>query len=106
MIRSLNPKDFSSEIVKPNSILVDIRTKEEFDSGRIANSINIDYYNPEYLEEFKKLDKASTINIYCASGGRSSSAVKEINKLGFENINELDGGVYSWYLQKLPLVNQ
>ena len=106
MICLLSPNDFSVEIVKQNSILVDIRTKDEFDSGRIATSINIDYYNPEYIKEFEKLDRSKTINLYCASGGRSSSAVKDISKLGFENINELNGGIYAWYMQKLPLVNQ
>ena len=41
-----------------DAFILDVRTPEEFESSRIPNSVNIDFYNPEiFTQEIGKLDK-------------------------------------------------
>lgn len=61
-------------------IIVDVRTKEEYDSGHIKDAINIPY---DEIDENTKLDKSKMIFVYCLSGGRSSKAYDTLVSLGY-----------------------
>ena len=71
-----------------NYIIVDVRTKEEYDSSHVVGSINIPY---DTIDENTDLDKSKTIIVYCRSGKRSSIASETLKKLGY---NVLDLGAF------------
>ncbi len=77
----------------PNAVLIDVRTKDEFDSGHIENAINIDFQDPSFVSEIQKLDKDGQYFVYCRSGNRSAQAVSVMKKQGIKNIFELEGGI-------------
>ena len=79
-----------------NAILVDVRTKDEFNSGYIENSLNIDYLSNDFYENAKMLDKNTPIILYCRSGKRSSMSANKLAKLGFKEIYNLEGGILDW----------
>ena len=65
----LKPLDFQKKINSTQNIVVlDVRTKEEVQSGFIENAINIDYNNDEFKNEIAKLDKNNVYAVYCLSG--------------------------------------
>ena len=76
--------------------IIDIRTPREFSQGYIEGAININYYDKTFLEQIAKLDKNKPIYIYCRSGSRTSSASKKLSKLGFTEVNDLEGGIITW----------
>ena len=77
------------EVLKENNyIIVDVRTKEEYDSSHVVGSINIPY---DTIDENTDLDKSKTIIVYCRSGKRSSIASETLKKLGY---NVLDLGAF------------
>lgn len=78
--------------------IIDIRTEEEFQSGNIDGSINIDFYK-NFESEISKLNKNNAYLIYCQSGHRSSEAIKFFGKLEFEKVYELSGGFSAWSTQ-------
>lgn len=43
-------------------------------------------------------DKAAPLVVYCRSGVMSTEAAKELVKLGYTNVLELDGGFNAWQL--------
>lgn len=43
----------------PNFVIIDIRTREEFDSGHIAGAIMFDYYLPDFKEKLSELYQVS-----------------------------------------------
>ena len=100
----LDAQSFFNEIQDENIQLVDVRTLGEYNSGHIKNAILIDFYNPEFYNEMNDtLDKEKPVYIYCRSGNRSGKAAKELEKLGFSKILDLDGGINSWTRRGLSL---
>ncbi|MCK9345166.1 MAG: rhodanese-like domain-containing protein [Candidatus Pacebacteria bacterium] len=77
----------------PGAVLLDVRTPGEFVAGHIATAINVDYENPNFVEELKKLDPTKTYFIYCRSGNRSSKALVLMKQNNFQMVYDLRGGV-------------
>jgi len=98
LYRSLENKEISykklEEMIKQNvnAILLDVRSKQEFEEGHLEGAINIPLYELE--KQIEKLpDKSCTILIYCASGYRSKQAKEKLESLGYENVYHLKNGL-------------
>ena len=94
-IKNIDPKELNSNLSK-DIIILDVRTNEEFKTGHIDGAINIDFYSKLFNSAVKKIDKGSSLYVYCKSGSRSEGAVKVLKRLGFRNIFNLKGGIQSW----------
>ena len=78
------------EVIASGAVIVDVRTKGEFQAGHLRNSINMPVDNLE--QNLKKLKKDKPIITCCASGARSASAKRILKSNGFEQV--YNGG--SW----------
>jgi phage shock protein E len=76
-------------------ILLDVRTKEEFDTGHIGGSVLIPVDKLEQEASVKLKDKEAPIFVYCRSGNRSVTAANILVKQGYKNVYNL-GGIISW----------
>ena len=88
-------------------LLLDVRTKAEFEGGHIRGTRRIivdKFVRGEYEKELGKIAKDAPIIVYCRSGRRSDIAQSILVKDGFTNIKNLDGGVLAWAKAGLPLV--
>jgi len=79
------------EVISSGAVILDVRTKDEYHSGHIRNSINIPVDN--LLQSIKKLNKNKAIITCCASGARSASARRILLSNGFEEV--YNGGSWS-----------
>ena len=95
-INQVNSDELLDFIDINNAVLVDVRTNDEYNSGYIENSINIDYFSDDFSENVEKLDKNTPIVLYCRSGKRSSKSANKLSKLGFKEIYNLQGGILDW----------
>lgn len=101
---ALSASQFNDSIhLKPDAILLDVRTPGEYSSGFIGNAKNLDYNGNEFKSLIIKMDKDKPYFVYCMSGGRSSAAIKEMQAAGFKNIYELKGGILAWKGENLPV---
>ncbi len=75
-------KSINSIIEKDNYIIVDVRTKEEYEESHIKGAINIPC---DEINENIKLDKSKTIMVYCKSGTRSNIAYNTLISLGYDS---------------------
>lgn len=80
----------------PNVQLVDVRTASEFESGHLANAINISITDGDFESQISKLDKTEPIYVYCKSGARSARACNAMEEMGFVEMYDLKGGITSW----------
>ncbi len=94
----INQVDWTEKLYNDDqAVILDVRTKDEVDEGRIPNSIHIDIHKgQEFLDELSTLDKDKNYYIYCKSGGRSGQACSIMNQLGFKNTYNLIGGFSQW----------
>jgi len=107
MIRELLTKDIQQFIKQnPNSVLIDVRSKEEWENvGKPdGNKINLETYflsikniqgeiNINFVEEFKglKIDREKEILVMCKAGGRSLLVSNLLDKESYNCINISDG---------------
>lgn len=74
----------------PGSVLLDVRTTEEYERGRIPGSVNIPLSDIDTVSEFIT-NKSTPVFVYCLSGARSSAAVNQLKKYGFEYVVNIGG---------------
>ena len=96
LINQVNSDELLDFIDINNAVLVDVRTQDEYSSGYIENSINIDYLSNDFSKNVEKLNKNIPIVLYCRSGKRSSLSANKLSKLGFKEIYNLQGGILEW----------
>ena len=87
-------------------IIVDVRTKKEFQNGYIENAMNIDYHADNFSDLIEKLERNKTYLIYCRSGGRSGSALRIMDKMGFEEVYNMTGGITQWQEEGFPITSE
>lgn len=76
------------------AVLLDVRTKGEYESGHIENSENIP------LQQIEKVlsivtDKSIPLFVYCQSGSRSSRATSALKQMGYRDVTNI-GGISSY----------
>ena len=77
-----NPNNELKEILlTDNYIIVDVRTKEEYNEGHVKDALNIPY---DEINESIELDKTKTVMVYCKSGNRSKIAEDKLINLGYD----------------------
>jgi phage shock protein E len=85
-----------------NFLLLDVRSPEEYERGRIKGSVNIPY---ELVGEKLSLlvpDKKTKIVVYCLSGSRSIVAALKLLGLGYVDVWDLTGGLLTWRAKGYP----
>jgi len=101
----MDVKSFAKFIGNKKTIILDVRTPQEFSWGHIKGSVNINFLSSEFKKEIEKLNRNNFYAIYCNSGSRSHDALEIMKRIGFNEVIELDGGVQSWQLAGKELVN-
>ncbi len=78
-----------------NYIILDVRTKEEYQEKHIPGAVNLpnETIGTEEIPELPAKDQL--ILVYCRSGNRSKQAAKKLAALGYTNIIEF-GGINDW----------
>lgn len=95
--QTISSKDFKAKMGElSNELILDVRTPEEYASGAIPGSVNIDFYSDTFTEKLKLLNKEEPILVYCRSGRRSVQTMEQLNALGFKVVYDLEGGINAW----------
>ena len=97
-MNELLPNDWAElQTQTSGSIILDVRTEEEFESGYIAGAKNLDIRGgADFISSIEELDKTKAYFVYCRSGARSGQACQLMEKMGFEQVYNLEGGVLAW----------
>lgn len=95
---NLEQKEWWSQFLNDeHGIIIDVRTEDEYESGKIPGALNIDIYKGQgFIYRVEELDKSKNFYVYCAAGVRSANACGVMQQLGFENVFNLVGGFSNW----------
>lgn len=81
-------------------VFLDVREPAEVAGGTVAGAVAIPRGVLEWQTE--KLNGASTVIVYCASGGRAALAGATLKSLGFQDVCSV-GGFKDWVEAKGPV---
>ena len=76
-------------------ILLDTRTREEYDQSHIPGALLIPHTEIAQRAEAELPDKNQLILVYCRSGNRSKQASEVLVELGYTHVKEF-GGIHTW----------
>jgi len=97
----LDPKDWNKLIKNKDTHIIDTRKPFEYRVGTFKRSVNPNINNfrdfPKYLN---KLKKNKRVAMFCTGGIRCEKTSVYLNKKGFKNIYQLNGGILN-YLNKI-----
>lgn len=71
------------------TIILDVRTAEEFQEGHVIGAENLDWFQPSFKDEIAKYDRNASYKLYCRSGNRSGQAMQMMQSLGFKDVENL-----------------
>jgi rhodanese-related sulfurtransferase len=82
--------------------LLDVRTPGEYQQMRLADAhlIPID----QVTRRIDEIPKNRPVIIYCAVGSRSAQVFNFLARKGYQEVYNLDGGIYAWAQRGLPVL--
>lgn len=108
-VQHVSIEDFQ-KIEKDEVLIFDIRESGEYSVSHIEGAVlvspQISAY--EFLSQYRHKAKAKTVVFYCSVGQRSSiladKVQEELKLSGSGPIYNLEGGLFKWHNESLPLV--
>ena len=97
--------DWLADKQRPPPVLLDVRTKEEWDVSHIPEARRVDPNAP--IEKANSgISKETPIVTYCAVGYRSGALATKLREAGFTNVRNLEGSIFQWANERRPLVRE
>jgi len=103
-IRKVGVEEFDRLRQDQGSLILDVRTAEEYQAGHLEGAINLDVTEPDFARKISGLDKGKTYLVHCAAGRRSASACSKMAAAGFTSLIDLESGMNGWKSAGKPIV--
>ncbi|MGH7740894.1 MAG: rhodanese-like domain-containing protein [Candidatus Eiseniibacteriota bacterium] len=84
-------------------VLVDVREDREWDASRIPGAVHLSKGIIERDIEERYPDKSEPLLLQCGGGFRSVLVAENLQKMGYQNVVSLDGGIRGWKERGLPV---
>jgi len=101
--QAVGPQD-AVRLLNQGALLIDVRSKAEFDSGHVIDARHIPQEEIAASAETLKKYREKVVIACCESGTRSSAAARVLTAQGFTKVVNLRGGLAAWRADNLPLV--
>ncbi len=83
-------------------VLVDVREESEWAGGHLPGAIHLGKGIIERDIESKVPDTGTKLILYCGGGFRSALSADNLQKMGYTNVESMDGGWKGWTSAGLP----
>jgi rhodanese-related sulfurtransferase len=102
-IKETNVADVKRRMdVREKFVLVDVREESEWAQGHLPGAIHLGKGIIERDVEQRVPDNGAKIILYCGGGFRSALAADNLQKMGYKNVESMDGGWKGWTGAGLP----
>jgi rhodanese-related sulfurtransferase len=103
-IQQVSPETARAEIDAKNAQFIDVRSPEEFDAEHAAKAVNIPLEKVDI--ELSSLDRTKPVYVICQTGRRSQIASETLEKNGFTQVFNIQGGTAAWKKAGLPITTK
>jgi rhodanese-related sulfurtransferase len=83
-------------------VLVDVREDNEWAQGHVPGAVHLGKGIIERDIEARVPDTAAKVILYCGGGFRSALVADNLQKMGYTNVESMDGGWRGWLEAGLP----
>jgi rhodanese-related sulfurtransferase len=103
-VRETNVDEVKSRLDRGDKlVLVDVREDREFDADHLPGAVHLGKGIIERDVEAKYPDLQTELILYCGGGFRSALAADNLQKMGYNNVISMDGGIRGWREKGYPL---
>jgi hydroxyacylglutathione hydrolase len=103
-MNQMSAADLDETLASSRTQILDVRRESEWEAGHIEGAI----WWP--LDNFRvappEIDQSAPIAVHCKSGYRSMIACSLLQRAGFLNVSNLEGGFDAWQKALLPVVSE
>jgi UPF0176 protein len=101
--KHLTAREFNEAMDDPNAVVVDLRNNYESEVGHFENAICPDVYTFRdelpVVADMLKGNENKKLLLYCTGGIRCEKASAYFKHLGFQDVNQLHGGIIDYVRQ-------
>ena len=103
-IKALGTAEVTRLMNHEDALLVDLRSKTDFDKGHIMGAENIPSATlSEQTDKLKQRAGDKPVILYCGNGMESQRSGRQLQQAGLENLYLLKGGFPAWREANLPV---
>jgi rhodanese-related sulfurtransferase len=84
-------------------VLIDVREESEFVKDHLPGAVHLSKGILERDIEERVPDPTTPIVLYCGGGFRSALSADNLQKMGYQNVLSMDGGIRLWREKGFPL---
>ena len=96
----LDPDAFAARLARPSTFVINVHTPY---AGDIDGTDAFIPYDQIAGDSRLPEDKDAEVALYCRSGSMSKTAAEALNRAGFTNVVDREGGLESWQAAGLPV---
>jgi rhodanese-related sulfurtransferase len=85
-------------------LLLDVREDNEWANGHLPGAVHLSKGIIERDIEARVPDTNTKLILYCGGGFRSALVADNLQKMGYTNVESMDGGWKGWLAEGLPTV--
>ena len=99
----LSPQDMVQLMNREKAVVIDVCEPGEFAQGHVIGAKNVPLGDLEAKLAQVVKNKATPVVMVCQVGARSARAAATAQKLGYENVQSLAGGLKAWQAASMPV---
>ena len=99
----ISPAEAVQCMNRDKGVVIDVCSAAEFAESHIKGAVNVPLDELETRLDKAVKNKSTPLILVCAAGSRSKRAQALAQKLGYEKVHSLQGGLKSWKEANLPV---
>jgi rhodanese-related sulfurtransferase len=99
----ISPNEAVQCMNREKGVVIDVCSAEEFAASHINGAVNVPMDQLEARLPIVVKNKTLPLILVCAAGSRSKRAQAVAQKLGYEKVHSLQGGLKAWKEANLPV---
>jgi rhodanese-related sulfurtransferase len=104
-ITEISPAEAREQVDGGEALLIDVREESDWEQGHAHGAKHLSRGVIELEIEEQIPDPKTPIICYCGGGSRSALVAESLQKMGYENVRSMTGGLRAWKEEGLPIAD-